>query len=185
MALSFRDLTKDEIDVRVQSSGVSKDDTMWARLLLYKDARVDMVILDETVGCENWQREHKELKDNMYCGVSIRFDFGDSFYWVTKWDCGAESNTEKEKGEASDSFKRACVNWGIGRELYTKIPIMVFGLPKNSKGQPDGIFEVEKIKIENKEIVALSLLFVKGKNKTRCFIWTKENGVQQSSLLKE
>lgn len=184
--LVFRDLTKDEIDVRVQSCGVvSKDDTAWARLLLYKDARVDMVLLDETVGPENWQREHKELKDNMYCGVSIKFDFNDGFYWVTKWDCGAESNTEKEKGEASDSFKRACVNWGIGRELYTKIPTMVFGLPYktiNNKPQIDGTFEVEKIKIENKEIVALSLLFIKGKNKQRCFVWTKDNGVQQSSI---
>lgn len=180
--LTFRDLTKDEIDVRVQSGGVSKDGTTWTRLLLYKDARVDMVLLDETVGCENWQREHKELKGNIYCGVSIRFGFGDGFYWVTKWDCGAESNTEKEKGEASDSFKRACVNWGIGRELYTKIPITVFSLPQNTKGQIDGTFEVEKIKIENKEIVALSLLFVKGKNKQRCFVWTKDNGVQQSSI---
>jgi len=180
--LVFRDLTKDEIDVRVQSCGVSKDDTAWARLLLYKDARVDMELLDETVGPENWQREHKELKGNIYCGVSIKFPHGDGFYWVTKWDCGAESNTEKEKGEASDSFKRACVNWGIGRELYTKIPIMVFGLPKNAKGQVDGTFEVEAIKIENKEIIGLSLFFVKGKTKTRCFAWSKEKGVVQSSM---
>lgn len=178
MELKFRDLTKDEIDCRVQSSGDMKDkQTLWARVLLYKDARVDMCLLDETVGADNWQREHKELKGNIYCGVSIKFNCDGGFYWATKWDCGAESNTEKEKGEASDSFKRACVNWGIGRELYTKIPIQVFGLPKNYKGAVDGTFEVEKIKIENKEITALSLLFTKnGGEPKRCFVWTKENG---------
>lgn len=183
--VNFRDLRADEIDCRVQQDGPQKDGSLWARVLLYKDARVDMVILDETFGAENWQREHKELKDNMYCGVSIQFkhDTGE-YYWVTKWDCGAESFTEKEKGEASDSFKRACVNWGIGRELYTKIPIMIFGLPANSKGHVDGSFEVEKIEIQNKEIVGLSLLFVSKTGKDRCFVWTKANGVKQSSVKK-
>ena len=86
-------------------------------LLLYKDARCDMNILDETVKPFNWQRDHKELKGNIYCGVSIYDE--ETNRWVTKWDCGKESYTESEKGEASDSFKRACFNWGIGRELYT------------------------------------------------------------------
>ena len=179
MELKFRDLTKDEIDCRVQSCGETAKGG-WARVLLYKDARVDMCLLDETVGAENWQREHKELKGNIYCGVSIKFACDGGFYWATKWDCGAESNTEKEKGEASDSFKRACVNWGIGRELYTKIPIAIYGLStrnSNGKTQIDGTFEVEKIKIENKEITALSLFFTKnGGEPKRCFVWTKENG---------
>lgn len=185
MELKFRDLTENDIECRVQSCGESLKGG-WARVLLYKDARVDQNILDETVGAENWQRDHKELKGNIYCGVSIKFDCKDGFYWVTKWDCGAESNTEKEKGEASDSFKRACFNWGIGRELYTKIPLAIYGLPMkevNGKKNVDGVFEVEKIKVEKKpsgkEITALSLTFKKGYDEPkRCFIWTAEKGVQ-------
>lgn len=106
----FRKLRADEIDCRVQSmsdKGLS--------LLLYKDARCDMNILDETVGCLNWQRSHS--RDNANCVVSIwNKELGQ---WVSKEDTGTDSNTEAEKGRASDSFKRACVNWGIGRELYT------------------------------------------------------------------
>lgn len=86
-------------------------------VLLYKDARCDMAILDETVGPGNWMREHKQIGAAIYCGVSIYNERLET--WVTKWDAGAESRTEPEKGQASDSFKRACVNWGIGRELYT------------------------------------------------------------------
>lgn len=185
--LKFRDLRAEEIDCRVQSMGVQKNDETkgWARCLLYKDARVDMNVLDETVGSMNWQRKHEELKDNMYCAIGINMNFDDMTKepcWVWKQDCGAESFTEKEKGEASDSFKRAGFNWGIGRELYTKIPIMIYGLPVkgSSKGVAiDGSFEVEKIVIEKKEIVALSLFFVKGAEKTRCFVWQKDKGVTQ------
>lgn len=108
--MKFRGLKPEEIDVRVGT--VQKDG---ATLLLYKDARVDMAILDETVGAENWMRDHKEVKGNLFCGIGIKC--GDE--WVYKWDCGTESNMEKEKGESSDSFKRAGFNWGIGRELYT------------------------------------------------------------------
>ena len=110
--MKFRGLRPDEIEVRV---GTVK--AKGANMLLYKDARCDMNILDETVGAENWQRDHKEIKDNMYAGIGIYND--EIGQWVWKWDCGTESNTEKEKGEASDSFKRAGFNWGIGRELYT------------------------------------------------------------------
>ena len=112
MEYMFRDLKADEIDVRiaqVKSTGVS--------LLLYKDARVDQNILDETLTPFKWQREHKELKGNIYCGISIYDE--ERKQWVTKWDCGKESFSDSEKGEASDSFKRAGFNWGIGRELYT------------------------------------------------------------------
>lgn len=110
----FRTLKAEEIDVRV--GNVAKNGYT---LLLYKDARCDMNILDETT--EYWQRDHKEIKGNLYCGVGI---FSEKIgQWLWKWDCGIESREDKEgnqkKGEASDSFKRACVNWGIGRELYT------------------------------------------------------------------
>lgn len=110
--MKFRRLKANEIDARVatiNSKGCS--------LLLYKDARVDQNILDETVGAENWQRSHELIGDRLYCTVSI-WDASKGI-WVSKQDVGTESYTEKEKGQASDSFKRACFNWGIGRELYT------------------------------------------------------------------
>ncbi len=106
-----------EIDCRIAQ--VSK--TGSAMYLLYKDARVDMTLLDEVVGCMNWKREH--ARDNANCIVSIWDD--EKKQWVSKEDTGTESNTEKEKGLASDSFKRACFNWGIGRELYTAPTIWV------------------------------------------------------------
>lgn len=116
--MEFRNLKSNEIDVRV-GSVTSKGYT----LLLYKNARVDMAILDETVGEFNWQRDHKEVKGNLYCGIGINVNYKETnkepmFIW--KWDCGVESQFgDKEKGESSDSFKRASFCWGIGRELYT------------------------------------------------------------------
>ena len=86
-------------------------------LLLYKDARVDMKILDETYGAGNWQRTHEVINGNLFCTIEIWNDRINQ--WVKKQDVGTESYTEKEKGEASDSFKRAGFNVGIGRELYT------------------------------------------------------------------
>ena len=125
----FRTLRADEIECRIGSIN-SRGFT----LLLYKDARCDMNILDETVGEFNWQRDHKEIKGVVYCGVGIN-GRGQGFLdeWMWKWDAGSESYTEKEKGEASDSFKRACVNWGIGRELYTAPLIYI-----RAKTEPQG-----------------------------------------------
>ena len=108
----FRTLRADEIDCRI--SQVKKDGS-GLTLLLYKDARCDQNILDETVGPMNWERRHS--RENANCTVSI-WDT-EKQMWISKEDTGTESNTEKEKGLASDSFKRACFNWGIGRELYT------------------------------------------------------------------
>lgn len=102
----FRELRSDEIECRVSTvkeSGCS--------LLLYKDARCDMNILDETVGAMNWERSH--TRDNANCTVRI-YD-GEKQMWIAKEDTGMESFSAKEKGLASDSFKRACFNWGIGR----------------------------------------------------------------------
>ena len=108
--MKFRTLKANEIDCRISTvneNGIS--------LLLYKDARVDQNILDETVGGMNWQRKH--TRDNANCIVSI-WD-SNKGQWIEKEDTGTESFSEAEKGLASDSFKRACFNWGIGRELYT------------------------------------------------------------------
>ncbi len=110
MELKFRTLNADEIEARIgrtNAGGVS--------ILLYKDARADQNVLDETVGPMNWQRHHS--RDNKNCTVSIYNK--DTQQWVEKEDTGVESATEKEKVLASVSFKRACTNWGIGRELYT------------------------------------------------------------------
>lgn len=159
--MKFRDLRANEIDCRVQSVKYDEKhlDKSGIVLLLYKDARVDMNILDETVGTENWQREHYEVKGNLFCRVGIREGIVSD--WVWKSDCGVESNTEAQKGEASDSFKRACFNWGIGRELYTApfiwIPADKCNIKSNNKGGYACYdnFEVSDIVIENKEIKGL------------------------------
>lgn len=108
----MRALRADEIEVRIGS--ISKKG---ATMLLYKNARVDMAILDETYGEYGWQNKYKEVKGNLYCAIGV-LDTA-SGEWIWKEDCGTESFTEKEKGEASDAFKRAGFRWGIGRELYT------------------------------------------------------------------
>ena len=110
--MKFRTLRADEVEcriARVTENGV--------QLLLYKDARADMDLLDETVGAMNWTRKHELVGDNLYCTVSIYDE--DKQTWISKQDVGTESFTEAVKGRASDSFKRACTNFGIGRELYT------------------------------------------------------------------
>lgn len=114
--LEFRLLKANEIECRI-----ARCDSWGVQLLLYKDARCDMNILDETVGSLNWQRHHN--RDNANCIVSIWDESKQQ--WIEKEDTGTESFTEKEKSIASDSFKRACVNVGIGRELYTSPAIFV------------------------------------------------------------
>ena len=119
----------DSIDFRVQSINKKK----YATILAYKDARVDMERLDEVVGSLNWKREH--TRDNKNCIVSIWCN--EKKEWISKEDTGTESNTEAEKGLASDSFKRACFNWGIGRELYD-YPIIQIKLFDNEVSEYNG-----------------------------------------------
>lgn len=120
---AIRRLRADEIEVRAAQVAKNNSGAVYASLLLYKDARVDQRLLDETFGPMNWQREHTIIDGNLYCTVSIWDE--KKGVWVSKQDVGTESNTEKEKGQASDSFKRACFNWGIGRELYTAPKIFI------------------------------------------------------------
>lgn len=119
---NIRLLTKDDIDVKVKKIIDGK-----ALLLLYKTARTDMAILDETFGAENWQDDYKEIKGNMYCGIGIYSK--EKNEWIWKWDCGIESREDEDgnqkKGEASDAFKRAGFKVGIGRELYTAPVVFV------------------------------------------------------------
>lgn len=156
----FRNLTAKDIECRVNT--VSEKG---CSLLLYKDARCDMKILDETVGPENWQRSHEFINGSLFCNVSI-YDT-EKKIWITKQDVGTESYTEKEKGQASDAFKRACFNWGIGRELYTApfiwIPNNLVTL-KEKQAQTGkkqmttyDKFRVTQIIVENGEIKALAI----------------------------
>lgn len=170
MEYMFRDLTAEEVDCRVamaSEKGVS--------LLLYKDARCDQAILDETVGPFGWQRRH--CRENANCVVSIRDK--ETGQWIEKEDTGTESNTEKEKGLASDSFKRACTNWGIGRELYTAPFIWVKAADcaalnkddRTGRYQCKDAFRVAEMAVKNKKIVRLAIVNDR-LNGRKVFEWT-------------
>lgn len=165
--MKFRVLKASEIDCRIQSIGQNRTGAVGTTVLLYKDARVDMNILDETVGAMNWQREHSVVNGNLYCTISIWDEVKEQ--WISKSDVGTESNTEKEKGQASDSFKRAGFNWGIGRELYSA-PFVYIQLDKseyierNGKLTSNAKFKVKDIAYdENRNIVRLVVIDSKGK----------------------
>ena len=169
MEYMFRDLKSDEIECKVSTineKGLS--------LLLYKTARTDMQLLDETVGAYQWKCDYKEVKGNMYCGISILHPTSNE--WITKWDCGVESAFgDKEKGEASDAFKRAGFKWGIGVELYTSpfiyIPADKCNItPYKDKYVTYDKFHVEAIEIIDKEITGLAIKNQKG---VRVFSWRK------------
>lgn len=161
----IRLLRADEIECRV---GTDKNNKVM--LLLYKDARVDMNMLDELFGIDGWQRTHDVVNGNLFCTVSIWSE--EKQQWIKKQDVGVESNTEKEKGEASDSFKRACFNIGIGRELYTS-PVIKFSTdaseywtPANGKPMLTSKFTVKEIGYnEHREINALTIVDQKGKER--------------------
>jgi hypothetical protein len=168
MELKFRTLLASEIDVRmakVKDDGIS--------LLLYKDARCDMNILDETVGPCNWKREH--TRENANCIVSIWDD--EKNQWVSKEDTGTESYAEKEKGLASDSFKRACFNWGIGRELYTAPFIWITSEHCTIKEKKcfDNFYVSQIMYDDKKQITALAI----NNAKTKKNVFTYDNRPKQ------
>lgn len=135
-------LDAQDVECRVQSVSKAKSGRVGAVLLLYKDARVDMRILDKVFGPGNWQRTHEVINGNLFCNIDV-WD-ADKGAWVRKQDVGVESNADKEKGQASDAFKRAGFNVGIGRELYTG-PFIYVELAENeyySDGQQNGRKEV-------------------------------------------
>lgn len=170
MANMFRPLRAGEIECRI--SQIAKDGS-YLTLLLYKDARCDQNILDETVGPMNWKREHS--RDNRNCTVYL-WD-KDKAQWIGKEDTGTESNTEREKGLASDSFKRACFNWGIGRELYSA-PFIKIGKENAEIKQFNGKwtcydhFSVKSIVTENGRIVGLKIY--SPKKRKMVFVWGKD-----------
>ena len=139
----IRLLSKEDIDVRVAQTNIYNNNgqqVVKVNLLLYKNARVDMKILDELFTPMGWKRTHKLIGDRLYCQVEV-WD-AEKKEWIYKEDVGVESNTEAEKGQASDSFKRACVNWGIGRELYTAPRISVELTDKEYTRGQDGKIRV-------------------------------------------
>ena len=157
----IRTLKADEIECRIgtiSEKGCS--------LLLYKDARVDMRLLDEVYTPMNWKRQHEVINGNLYCTVSIWDD--DKKEWVSKQDVGTESNTEAVKGETSDAFKRACFNWGIGRELYTAPFIWIkpnqgeFYANSSGKYQTNTKFRVKEIGCKDAAINKLVIVDDKG-----------------------
>lgn len=145
---AIRKLYASEIECRVAQCGKKKDGTAWCSILLYKDARVDMRILDEVYGPLNWQREHNLIGDRLYCTIKV-YD-AEKKEWIAKQDVGTESYTEKEKGQASDSFKRAGFNVGIGRELYTAPKIFINLNP--GEYREDGNKVYPSISLDVKEI---------------------------------
>ena len=141
MEKKIRCLKPEEIEIRVQQITEKG-----AQLLLYKDSRCDKRILEETYGISGWKNRYEEIKGNLFCTISIWDD--EKQQWVDKCDCGTESFSEKEKGEASDAFKRAGFNVGIGRELYTRI-FYFASVPtkKNDKGKYDLENKFEKFTV--------------------------------------
>lgn len=153
----IRLLKADEIECRVGT--ISKDNS-GCSLLLYKDARVDMRMLDEVFGPTNWKRSHEVINGSLFCTLSI-WD-NEKKEWVSKQDVGTESYTEKEKGQASDAFKRAGFNWGIGRELYTApfVWVQLTNKDFNNLGKVKTSFIVDHIEYneEKREITALKII---------------------------
>jgi len=158
---AVRLLKAEEIECRVSTvreNGLS--------LLLYKDARVDQRILDETFGMFGWKRSHQSIEGNLYCTVEIYDE--EKKIWVAKQDVGTTSYSEKEKGQASDSFKRACFNWGIGRELYTAPFIWIQGELANIQKKGDKLYCNDRFKVasidynENREISSLVIVNGRG-----------------------
>ena len=160
----IRLLSKEDIDVRVAQTNIYNNNgqqVVKVNLLLYKNARVDMKILDELFTPMGWKRTHKLIGDRLYCCVEVYNE--KTGEWVCKEDVGVESNTEAEKGQASDSFKRACVNWGIGRELYTAPKISIelneneYTKDQNSRIKVWAYFSVKSIGYDSKTRTITSL----------------------------
>ena len=187
MGRMFRLLRADEIEVKIKQVKEKG-----AIALIYKTSRVDMDILDEELGVENWTSDYKEIKGNLYCGIGIRTSSDQPFIW--KWDCGIESREDGEgnekKGEASDAFKRAGVKVGIGRELYSA-PFIFLNVETEQKGQayklknPFVAYEVSHIAYDDKDKISeLRIVSDKGETvfeypKKFCYLPKKEEKKEQ------
>lgn len=170
----IRKLTADEIECRVAQVGVKG-----VSLLLYKTARTDRAILDETFG-DLWQNDFKLIDGKMYGGIGVYNK--ELKEWLWRWDCGTESNTEAEKGQASDCFKRAGFKWGIGVELYTApfifVPVETVKDERGKYQMKDRFlkFVVKHIAYKNDEISELVIVDEKG---NQWFAWKEKGAVEK------
>lgn len=120
-------LSKDDIEIRVGSCSKKG-----ASFLLYKTARVDTKRFNAVFGLK-WKREHRIESGYHICRISV-FD-EEIKEWVYREDVGTESNTEKEKGAFSDSFKRAGFSFGLGIELYEAPFIFIKDITEGENGK--------------------------------------------------
>ena len=166
-------LTAQDVELRV-AQVVKTKSGVYATLLVYKNARIDMKILDDVFGPMNWDRKHDTIDGKLFCTVSIWDE--EKQRWVAKQDVGMPSNTESTKGEASDGFKRACFNWGIGRELYSAPNIRVeledFEVSVGDNGKPK---TYAKFYVEE-------MIFDKGQNKFTSFKVVDKDGNERFKL---
>lgn len=179
--VNIRTLKANEIECRIGTINEKG-----CTLLLYKDARVDMRLLDEVFGPMNWKRDHEVVNGNLFCTISIYDE--QKKEWVSKQDVGTESNTEKEKGQASDAFKRAGFNWGIGRELYSSpfiwITLESSEITRNNSGRCSTYtkFSVSEIEYdENREVSKCIVVDDKGKERFRFPTSKKKQQPQQQN----
>lgn len=152
----MRELRADEIEVRVAQCG-----QRGVSLLLYKDSRCDMRILDETFGVMGWRDSYQSINGELFCTIEV-WD-AEKSQWIAKQSNGTPSNMEAEKGRASDAFKRAGFMLGIGRELYTApfiwVPADKCNVKQGKNGRPACYdkFRCEKVRIESGQITGLSI----------------------------
>lgn len=183
----IRLLSKEDIDVRVAQT-LAGNNKVRVNLLLYKNARVDMKIMDELFTPMGWKRTHKLIGDRLYCCVEVYNP--ETKEWICKEDVGVESNTEAEKGQASDSFKRACVNWGIGRELYTAPRITIelndseYTKDQNSRIKVWAYFSVKSIGYDSKTRTITSLEIQDKYGNVRFTMGQSEQQTQTSQAVK-
>ena len=156
MTIKFRPLKAEEVECRVNQCS-----DKGCSLLLYKTARIDMELLDEVVGHENWQNRYHSIDGKLFCEIGVRNESGE---WIWKSDTGTESNMEAQKGEASDAFKRAGFRWGIGRELYSAPKRIWVGADmctvkqgKSGRWQCYDDFRVTELGVEDGRIVRLTI----------------------------
>ncbi len=176
---NFRLLKADEIECRI-STVTEKG----CSLLLYKTARTDYALLDEKFGMFGWQNDYEVIDGKMYCCISVyNPNIGE---WVKKWNCGTESFTEAEKGQASDAMKRAGFCWGIGTELYSApfiwIPAELCNINLNSKNKYvcfDKFIVTEIAYDENEDISELKI-----KNDRGVTVFTHPRTKQQKTAEK-
>lgn len=155
-------------------------------ILLYKDSRYDMSVLDEEFGTFGWETSYQEIKGTLYC--TIRVWDASRAHWVEKTSNGVESDMEAQKGEASDALKRAGFLLGIGRELYTA-PVIFVSLNQDEVDNYNGkerlklgvTFNVSEIEYD--ECRNISRLVIVDRNGKQRFKWESGKPTTKTTTL--